>query len=265
MRAYIDSGLRELLGVNGLNNFDAIWDLDADWFEPPNKRRSGWSGVSKVNLQTNAGKTIPVFLKRQENHNTKSWAHPFKGTPTFYREFKNIIRCRAKNIATVEPIYFNCRYKHGNSQAILITKALTGFDSLDATLYARDSLLLQNKPQRQQLMVAVASVMRQMHYYRLQHNCLYAKHIFVRLSEAEAGRERVWEVRLLDLEKLKRTLFHNQAMLRDLSTLSRHISAWKRCDKLQFLKIYRCEDKLSAKSKAIWRAIQRINTRKNSA
>ena len=59
-------------------DFDTIWQLDTDWFEPPNHRRGGWSGVVKYVLETTHG-AIDVFIKRQENHVSKTLLHPFKG------------------------------------------------------------------------------------------------------------------------------------------------------------------------------------------
>lgn len=257
MKEYIDSKWDQIFQLNKLENFESIWNLEAGWFEEPNKRRGGWSGVSRLSLKNETGKSVGVFLKRQENHNTKVWTHPFKGVPTFYRELKNILRFAANGIPTVEPVYFASRYKNGKSQAILMTKELEGFESLDSSTYARESCLMQNKTRRIQIMHAVADVLRKMHGYGFQHNCLYSKHIFVRPAENE------WKVKLIDLEKLSRSFYKKKAMMRDLYTLPRHISGWRRSDRLKFLKIYMQEEKLSPQSKVIWREIQNRMLAKN--
>lgn len=257
MKDYVADEWSQILKSNKLGDFDSIWDLDAGWFEEPNKRRGGWSGVSKVSLNTEGAGAINVFLKRQENHNTRTLTHPFKGEPTFYREFKNIFHFINNEIPTVEPVYFAYRTVNGKSQAILMTKELEGFASLDTDIYARDGVLMQNKTQREQMMTAVADGLRKMHKHRFQHNCLYDKHVFVR------NVENVWEVKFIDLEKLSRRFFCKSAMIRDLYTLTRHISGWRRNDRLKFLKIYKQEDKLSSPSKLIWNEIHNKMKAKN--
>jgi hypothetical protein len=257
MKEFVGSGWERILKLNKMDSFDSLWELDATWFEEPNERRGGWSGVSKVSLKTENGESVPVFLKRQENHNTKVWNSPLKGIPTFYKEFKNIQRFVRHGIPTVEPVYFGFRYVNGKSQAILMTKSLEGFESLDSALYARNGELMRNRALRESLMETVADAVRSMHKYNFQHRCLYGKHIFVRLVNSD------WEVRFIDLEKLKRRLFYKQAVLGDLYTLPRRMPGWRQSDKLSFFKIYMQEKKLSPKSKLIWREIHNKMTAKN--
>lgn len=256
MKEYVGEGWGDLLRVNDLDNFGAIWDLDAGWFEEPNERRGGWSGVSKISLKSEGGESVGVFLKRQENHNTKTWNKPFKGVPTFYREFKNILRFIRHGVPTVEPVYFNYRFENGKCQAILMTKALDGFESLDAPVYARDSELMRDKTQREQIMSAVASAMRKMHEHHFRHNCFYSKHVFVRNNQGQ------YEVKFIDLEKLSRNLLKKNAMMRDLYTFPRRITGWGLKDRLKFFQLYQQEKKLSPASKLIWQKLdQRIKRR----
>ena len=257
MKAYIGSGWDKVLQLNKLESFESLWGLDAGWFEEPNKRRGGWSGVSRISLKTENGDSVGVFLKRQENHNTKTLTSPIKGEPTFYREFKNILRFVEYGIPTVEPIYFCYRYHGGKTQAILMTKELEGFEALDSSVYARDSIVMRDRQQREKVMVAVAKGMRKMHGHGFRHNCLYSKHIFVKLVDNEC------EVKFIDLEKLSRSLFKKRAIMRDLYTLPRRITGWRRSDKLKFLKIYMQEEKLSSESKLIWYEIHNRMKAKN--
>lgn len=253
MKEYIGKGWDGVLRLNNLDSFDAVWRLEAGWFEEPNERRGGWSGVSRITLKTEDGGSVGVFLKRQENHNTKAWYKPIRGIPTFFREFKNILRFIKHGISTVEPVYFNARYEDGNCQAILMTKELEGFESLDAPVYARDGELMENKAKREEIMLAVAKAMRKMHEHHFRHNCFYSKHVFLRAVDGQ------WEVKFIDLEKLSRNLFAKNAMMRDLYTFPRRISVgWGLKDRMKFFKLYRQEDKLSAESKVIW---QKIDTR----
>ena len=50
MRGFLDPDSRTVFAANGLDGFDAFWRLPEDWFEPPNRRRGGWSGVSRHRL-----------------------------------------------------------------------------------------------------------------------------------------------------------------------------------------------------------------------
>jgi len=257
MKEFVGKGWERVLKLNKVDSFDSLWDLDASWFEEPNERRGGWSGVSKISLKTENGESVSVFLKRQENHNTKVWSSPLKGIPTFYKEFKNIQRFIEHGIPTVEPVYFGFRSVNGKSQAILVTKSLEGFESLNSALYARNGELMGSRVLRETLMETVAGEVRRMHKHHFQHRCLYGKHIFVRLVGSD------WEVRFIDLEKLKRRLFYKQAVLGDLYTLPRRMLGWRQSDKLKFFKIYMQEAKLSPKSKSIWREIHNKMKAKN--
>ena len=120
---YVNDEWKEILDRNKLRSFDDIWQLEADWFEPPNKRRGGWSGVSKIPL-VNDGKTQWVFLKRQENHLSHSIRHPL-GIPTFQKEIENIKHFERAGIDSLVPVVFGTRKK----RCILITEGLVNYIS----------------------------------------------------------------------------------------------------------------------------------------
>ena len=94
MTHYLSPDWQAILAFNQLDNFDAFWQLEADWFEEPNHRRGGWSGVSRILLALPEGGEAAVFLKRQENHLRKTIAHPLKGIPTFRAEIDNTLKLR---------------------------------------------------------------------------------------------------------------------------------------------------------------------------
>jgi len=223
-----------------LDSFQQLWKLKTDWFEEPNIRRGGWSGVVKYSLNSTDDELV-VFIKRQENHITRTLFHPIKGIATFQKEFHNIKRLNDKHIPTLELIYFGQR----EQQAILITKSLEGYVSLDS-----ESISQMSRHQKQSLLTKIADTTRLMHHYHFQHNCFYPKHIFVKKINDQ------WDVRFIDLEKLKRTIFHRQAVIRDLFTLYRHADQnWTTKDRLYFFKAYVNETKLSHQSKQLWQAI----------
>ena len=242
MNEYWSNNWQQMLAAAKLNTFGALWDLKTDWFEEPNVRRGGWSGVVKYALNTPDGKT-DIFIKRQDNHITKTFFHPFKGIATFQKEFHNIQRLLSNNIPTLELIYFGQR----NQQAILITKSLEGYYSLDSK-----ELADLNREDKRALLLKIASATSAMHQCRFQHNCFYPKHIFVKKTDGQ------WDVKFIDLEKLKRTVFKKQAAIRDLFTLHRHADEnWSIKDRVYFFKAYVNETTLSNESKKLWHTIDK--------
>jgi len=249
MKTYWNNNWQPILASNNLESFDAIWDLDTEWFEEPNKRRGGWSGVVKVDLDSPEGK-ICVFIKRQENHITKTLFHPVRGMPTFEREFKNILRMQKRNLPIMELVYFAKRVNNGNLQSILITKALSDYISLDSERFLASGDLIKNTVHKNKLLSAVADTLRQIHQYHFQHNCLYLKHVFVK----PVGD--TWDIKIIDLEKLKWRLCKQDAVFRDLYTLHRHAQGWSVKDHVKLFQAYVQEKKLSKKPKKLWRAIE---------
>lgn len=203
MIEYYNNGWQSILAANDLGDFDSIWNLNGQWFEQPNIRRGGWSGVVKLDLNTPQGK-IGVFIKRQQNHTSKTFSHPIKGIAPFQKEFNNILQLTNKNIATLEPVYFSQQ----GGQAILITKELSGYIPLDSKKLSK-----LNQQHKQALLAKITSSSL-LHHWRFQHNCFYPKHIFVKTINGQ------WDVRFIDLEKLRRPCLKKYAVIRDLSTLN---------------------------------------------
>lgn len=250
MNEYWSDNWQNIFAENKLNSFDEIWDLDTEWFEEPNKRRGGWSGVVKLELDTPNGKTS-VFIKRQENHITKTLLHPVRGMPTFEREFKNILRMQKHNLPIMELVFFAKRVINGKLQAILITKALSEYIPLESERFLATGDLIKDKAHKERLLAAVADTVRQIHQHHFQHNCLYLKHIFVKPIDDDS-----WDIKIIDLEKLKWRLFKRHAVFRDLYTLYRHAKGWSTKDHVKFFKAYTVEKKLSPKSKKLWYSIE---------
>ncbi|GMR08832.1 MAG: lipopolysaccharide kinase InaA family protein [Gammaproteobacteria bacterium] len=255
MKDYLPEHWQRILSHNKLGDFASLWDLDAGWFEDLNKRRGGWSGVSHCELDRPDGSIVGVFLKRQENHITRTLTHPM-GMPTFTREMQNILRFKAADIPALEPVYYAERRIDGDLRAILVTEELAGYESLEdwVTRCAR-----QGWPTRQlraRLMRAVAVVMSKMNQHHLQHNCFYPKHIFIRFDGDDIS------VRIIDLEKTKWRLFKSYAMFRDLYTLNRHSQRWSRTDRLRFFLIYLGLKRLTPRARALWHSIAQRTIKK---
>jgi len=228
------------LTENKLKNFQAIWELEAGWFEERNVRRGGWSGVSQYAV--NNEKTL--FIKRQENHCYRAWNSFFLPVATFYREFKNIQRFVRSGVPTLELLYYGQRKEKGKLQAILVTDELDGYFPLDSVQFKKQ--LEVDFKLRQLVIKKIAEVVWLMHEQHFQHNCLYEKHVFIKQLQDGSI-----DVRLIDLEKVKWKPFKSQAMYRDLGSLFRHSSGWNNRDYFRFFLFYQKEKRLSKKSKKI--------------
>lgn len=249
---FVHDSWRDILIANHLENFDALWALETPWFEPPNQRRGGWSGVARVELSLPSGEKRAMFLKRQENHKTFSWCHPFAGIPTFLREFELLRHYHAQEIPTLEPVFFGFRKTPAGHRAILATSELTGFTALEGYVLDWKKHGFPPRRQRQNVIKSVASLTRQIHTANIQHNCYYPKHIFIRL-----GGENLVEARVIDLEKSRWRPLSIFCTLRDLDTLNRHSPQWSHRDRLVFLKAYLGCTRLTPFGKWLWRWLAR--------
>lgn len=248
---WVDPGWQAILEFNGVGDFSSLWNLSVDWFEPPNQRRGGWSGVARIELNLPEGGSAAVFLKRQENHGCRTWRHPWSGIPTFASEFANIQQLREIGVPTLEPVYFAMDRQSMAGRAILLTRALDGYEALGSGPFAPDSEWARQPDNRRALIGAVAGLARALHSHGLQHSCLYPKHLLV-IAEDSAGGPRV-DARLIDLEKLRRPIVPSMAARHDLSAMHRHSPGWQVRDRLRFLLDYLGEDRLSVRGRRLWR------------
>ncbi|MGB5717250.1 MAG: lipopolysaccharide kinase InaA family protein, partial [Gammaproteobacteria bacterium] len=131
MQDYSANDWPAMAAANGLDSFESIWALDIGWFEEPNQRRGGWSGVSRMEVEYPDGHREGIFIKRQQNHNTFSWWSPFKGISTFRREFQNLMMLHDVGVPTLEVLYFAERGVADDRRAILVSRELTGYASLE--------------------------------------------------------------------------------------------------------------------------------------
>lgn len=71
MSDFIADEDRILLQQHKLDSFDALWSLKLEAIDEPNEGRGGWSSVYRLDLGRQA-----YYLKRQNNHLTRSLLHP---------------------------------------------------------------------------------------------------------------------------------------------------------------------------------------------
>lgn len=256
MQDFSSSDWPHLARANGLASFESIWALDVGWFEAPNVRRGGWSGVSRLEVVEPGGYHENLFIKRQENHGTFSWRHPFTGITTFRREFRNLMMLQACAVPTLEVLHYSERHVAGDRRAILVTRELKGYASLAACMAYWQQHGFPEAAIWRETLQRIAIVARDMHRHHIQHNCLYPKHVFIGTLHGQV------DVRLIDLEKAKRRCCRELAMLRDLDCLNRRVPAVSRTDRLRFLLAYHEVNSVNARVRKTWVKLQAMQHRK---
>lgn len=243
---YIAESYQRMLRDHHLADFSSIWDAKVAWFEEPNERRGGWSGVGKMMLSDGSVKQ-GVFLKRQQNHQRRTLRHPLSGQPTFACEFEMINYLAKHGVPSLEVVAFGTRDSDAGEQAILMTKELAGFESLESFT----EKLFETRPSvsKQNLVIGqVAKTVAKLHQSGVQHRSLYPKHLFV---DKELSREVV----VIDLEKSRVKHMGFLRAFYDLATLNRHARHWTKTRRLYFYLQYLGQPKLTFLSKCLCRLI----------
>ncbi|MBM7061180.1 lipopolysaccharide kinase [Pseudomonas sp. UL073] len=223
MSDFIAEQDRALLERHGLASFEALWALKLEAVDEPNTERGGWSSVYRLDL----GETA-YYLKRQSNHLTRSLSHPL-GEPTFAREFRNIRRYRALGIPALAAAFFGSRVVAGERRAVLLTRALDGWQELEHYLV---DWTQRPASQREAILQACGELARRLHEAGQVHGCFYPKHIFLRASATG------FEAQLIDLEKTRPLWLGRRDRIKDLEPLLRRASVWSDAEIGQLLAAY---------------------------
>lgn len=254
MDDFLAESARPLFARHGLDRFDALWALELDHVDVPNTGRGGWSSVSRLELADAEGSVHAFYLKRQIDHLSRSLLRPF-GEATFAREFRNIRHYHRDAVPALEAVFFGERKIGGKVCAMLVTRALDDHKPLDQWLAQWAEL---PRPVRRAIVEAVAGLVRTLHAARHLHNCLYPKHVFVRVDASGAS------ARLIDLEKTRPLRLGPRDRARDLDTLNRHTHGLRATERLRFLFGYLGRERLDASGKRLVQRLTRRRTRKNA-
>lgn len=186
-------------------DFDYWWNAPGDWVEPPNERRNGWSGMLRVH-----GESGTLYVKRQRNHLCRTLAHPF-GWPTASREWHYLNLLRTLGLRAPVPVFHGVRRGAEGLEAVVVTEELAGYADL-----SRQGEL--SRAQLTRLAERLGTCLGVLHGARLQHSCLYDKHVMVRWRDDQP------DVALIDLEKMRPRLRASAAARHDLEQLRRRQS-----------------------------------------
>lgn len=223
MSDFIAAEDRAVLEGHGLASFEALWALQLEAVDEPNTERGGWSSVYRLELGDKA-----FYLKRQSNHLTRSLRHPF-GEPTFTREFRNIQAYRRLGIPALQAAFFAERRVPGERRAILLTRALDGWQDLDYWLQGWADVPAAT---RQAILRACGELARRLHDAGQMHGCFYPKHIFLK-ADGDG-----FAAQLIDLEKTRPLLFGQRDRIKDLEPLLRRAAVWSEAEVRELLATY---------------------------
>lgn len=200
--------------MSGVAEIEAWLAVPGDWVEEPNERRGGQSGVKRIH--DHAGRLL--YRKQQIGHVYRSVSKPL-GYPTAMRERDALEHCLQLGVPVPRLIFAGCRRWEGTWQAVLVTEALEGFDSLE-DCYLQHREKEWGEALHLAILAEVGRMLGRLNLGRRQHGCLYLKHVFVQVQDGDI------RVALIDLEKSRTRLTRQQAARHDLRQIARR-SGWK--------------------------------------
>ncbi len=198
---HLQAGLKQDFNRNGFACFEDFWQLPEIYVDDINERRGGWSGVSRLPLDTRGGPRL-FFLKRQENQVRRDWFRPF-GALTYQFELKAIERNYGLGLPAVDVVGYGFQRSCDNLRGILITEEVPARSMKELQASAPDWHRLEP------LLHHAGSMILDMHRHRISHGALYPDHLYLNQTD---GR-----IFLIDFERSRRCLTVRSAIKRDLA------------------------------------------------
>ena len=250
MEPFIAHHYHALLARQGLETFAGFWNLPWDWVEDPNKRRNGWSGVSRHTFSDERGG--PLFdLREAAGESQLSFvasSAPWK-THIFSRSLQ-LAPHEANKCADSGAVFYGERQEGSKQQAVLATVALEGYSELNP-LFQDPSLVTSV---RQAILHRLAEVVQMIHRHHLQHNSLGGNHVMVKLEE-----DGTFDLRILDLEKTRHNFISMDIAVRELEKFIRHTPTLTTNEHAEFLLHYTRNFDHTQRRKLIKRINQRLH------
>ena len=244
----------EALKQADLLNIEALTTREFDWFEEPNRRRGGWSGVTRIVLNPEAAPQDQqaVFLKIQQNHFYRAPSTFFLKRLSFAREF-DALQALAPVVSCIPNLLQFAQWEHdGNRGSVIMTEALEGLQPFDQWLRKQENAAAphQSEPIRKALQ-SIASAAREVHNAGWAHFGFYPKHAFIRKDENGN-----YTTCLIDLEKARQPLRSSQCTIEDVSRFLRHSPELNNQEKVEYLRAYFQTDTFSNSQKRMIRKMR---------
>ena len=219
----------------GLLDIESVAKREFDWFEAPNKRRGGWSGVTRIVLNPEAApqEQQAVFLKIQQNHFYRAPSTLFLKRLSFAREFE-ALQALAPVVNCMPNLLLFAQWKHeGNQGSLIVTEALEGLQPFDHWLREQKNTASPQTEPIQKALQSIANAAREVHNAGWAHFGFYPKHAFIRKDENGA-----YTTCLIDLEKARQPLRSTQSTVEDVSRFLRHSTKLNNEEKVEYLRGY---------------------------
>jgi len=250
---FLSTQYQQSLSSHQFDDFESIWTSEIKWFEEPNQRRGGWSGVGRIELSLGNENFLCLFVKKQQNHGRLTWRNPFNGEPTFRREFQRLKFLELNHFAAPKVVFYAESGVAGNQRAILVTLALDDFQSFEDVL--NGWWVDASRQQQNILMENIANELRRFHDLGLVHRALYPKHIFIKNVDQNP------EIALIDLEKARFSFFGVYRAFFDLAALNRHADKLRASQRMAFFMRYLGTENLGWFNKVLCRLISKRSAR----
>lgn len=244
---WVHPNLKPDLESAGLLDIESVSQREFDWFEAPNRRRGGWSGVSRIvlNPETSDTEQKAVFLKIQQNHFYIAPNTCFLKRLTFEREFAAMTAIRPHCEAIPEVVLFAHWEVNGDKGCVLITESLDDWLPLGPWLNGQLERAAPDTATLHRALDSIAETARQINQAGWIHMCFSAKHLFVQ-EQADGS----FKTRVVDLEKTRKRIGLSRRTLKDCSHFMRHTPNLTEADKTHFLQSYFQTTQFSDKQKA---------------
>ncbi len=256
---FVAPNWRLRLEACGLVDFERLWQLELPHLDAANLTRGGISTVSLLKAEVGGGGRLRLVIKRQHNHQSRTWRHPLRGIPTLRKEFLNIQRFDRCGLTTAPLVLFAQRQETQGMRAILVTEYLETHCSFATLLEQWASGATTPTEDRDAILRSIADLIARMHRAGFRHNCLYPKHVWVKSRKPRPA------VKLIDLEKVARTWRANRRMIRDLAAFFRRSPYWSPSDQMRFLVHYHGAEQMTPRIEKVWRQIRRCMARKKAS
>ncbi|MDH4100144.1 MAG: glycosyltransferase [Nitrospirota bacterium] len=253
----VNSEFLPLLEKNGLSSYDALMAAQGDAFKDISHR-----SVTRISVQEKSG-TRTLYLKR---HREKGVSTDDSGGMA---EWELINRFWQHGIPTMVPVAAGARTKGAETESLLVTDALEGFQRMEIFMRDRYVRPLSNKlvGEKRELVRLAAELTRKMHREGFNHRDFYLTHIMVKpLGYGD------FDLRIIDLQRVQeRRWFRHRWLVKDLASLNfaAKDSYTTRTDRLRFYLAYTGKKRLDKGDRAFIRAIlaktQRISDHDASA
>lgn len=239
-----------------LLDIEAMTTREFDWFEKPNRRMGGWSGVSRLYLNPEApeAERVAVFLKIQNNHCYRTIQNFFVKRLSFEREM-DAFEALKHTGHLPELLLFATWSKGKDVGALVVTKDLEGFVCIEDTIKEIRKNRSDADVAIRNVLRCVADATRKMHATGWAHSSFKPKHFFI--GKEQSGE---YPIRFIDFERARIPVRKHYYVTEDIAKFLRKSDHYLTHEqKMQFLLDYFQTDTFTPKQLKLVKMIEKQN------